>query len=76
MFISAEGMKLYFSENKVVLTEGFNGVIPAKYFERIESRPGRQLLYVGKDKDLVTGMQDLTLKTGSKFEKPQLRVTR
>lgn len=57
----AEGMKLYFSENKVVLTEGFDGVIPAKYFERIESRPGRQLLYVGKDRDLVTGMQDLKI---------------
>lgn len=69
-------MKLYFSENKVVLSEGFNGVIPVKYFERIESQPGRQLLYVRKDEDLVTGMQDLTLKTGSKFEKPQVRVTK
>lgn len=59
MFISSEGMKLYFSENKVVLTEGFNGVIPVKYFERIESRPGRQLLYVGKDKDIVVECRTL-----------------
>ncbi|KAF1002343.1 uncharacterized protein LOC141701695 [Apium graveolens] len=65
-----EGMELYFSENKVVLTEGFNGVIPVKYFERIESRPGRQLLYVGKDEDLVTGMQKLAIKTGAKLERP------
>ncbi|KAL1830234.1 hypothetical protein ACET3Z_008646 [Daucus carota] len=63
-----EGMKLYFSENKVVLTEGFNGVIPPKYFEKIESRPGRELLYVGEGKDLVTGMQDLTLEKGAKLQ--------
>ncbi|XP_028801367.1 tRNA 2'-phosphotransferase 1 isoform X2 [Neltuma alba] len=37
-----EGMKLYISENKVILTEGFDGVVPAKYFEKIESWPSRQ----------------------------------
>lgn len=68
MLISSEGMKLYFSENKVVLTEGFNGVIPPKYFEKIESRPGRELLYVGKGEDLVTGMQDLTIEKGAKLQ--------
>ncbi|XP_071718017.1 uncharacterized protein [Rutidosis leptorrhynchoides] len=38
------GMKLYISENKVILTEGFNGVVPVKYFERIESWPDRKLI--------------------------------
>ncbi|XP_054800231.1 uncharacterized protein LOC129304558 [Prosopis cineraria] len=37
-----EGMKLYISENKVILTEGFEGVVPVKYFEKIESWPSRQ----------------------------------
>lgn len=37
-----EGMKLYISENKVILTEGFDGVVPPKYFEKIESWPSRQ----------------------------------
>ncbi|KAG5103774.1 hypothetical protein JHK84_048743 [Glycine max] len=37
-----EGMKLYISDNKVILTEGFDGVVPAKYFEKIESWPSRQ----------------------------------
>ncbi|CAL1385590.1 unnamed protein product [Linum trigynum] len=37
-----EGMKLYISENKVILTEGFDGVVPVKYFEKIESWPARQ----------------------------------
>lgn len=37
-----EGMKLYISENKVILTEGLDGVVPVKYFEKIESWPARQ----------------------------------
>ncbi|RDX79960.1 tRNA 2'-phosphotransferase 1, partial [Mucuna pruriens] len=37
-----EGMKLYISDNKVILTEGFDGVVPPKYFQKIESWPGRQ----------------------------------
>ncbi|KAH7519596.1 uncharacterized protein LOC107407225 [Ziziphus jujuba] len=37
-----EGMKLYISDNKVILTEGFDGVVPVSYFEKIESWPGRQ----------------------------------
>ncbi|PWZ19788.1 tRNA 2'-phosphotransferase 1 [Zea mays] len=35
------GMKLYISDNKVILTEGFDGVVPVKYFERVETWPGR-----------------------------------
>ncbi|KAG8486364.1 hypothetical protein CXB51_019803 [Gossypium anomalum] len=37
-----EGMKLYISDNKVILTEGFDGVVPVKYFETIESWPDRK----------------------------------
>lgn len=37
-----EGIKLYISDNRVILTEGFDGVVPAKYFEKIESWPQRQ----------------------------------
>ncbi|XP_027336479.1 tRNA 2'-phosphotransferase 1-like isoform X2 [Abrus precatorius] len=37
-----EGMKLYISDNKVILTEGFDGVVAPKYFEKIESWPGKQ----------------------------------
>uniref|UniRef100_A0A0E0A4L7 2'-phosphotransferase n=1 Tax=Oryza glumipatula TaxID=40148 RepID=A0A0E0A4L7_9ORYZ len=36
-----DGMKLYISDNKVILTEGFDGVVPVKYFEKIETWPGR-----------------------------------
>ncbi|KAL5571551.1 hypothetical protein UlMin_021148 [Ulmus minor] len=39
-----DGMKLYVSDNKVILTEGFDGVVPVKYFEKIESWPDRQLI--------------------------------
>ncbi|XP_062001520.1 uncharacterized protein LOC133718674 isoform X2 [Rosa rugosa] len=38
----AEGMKFYISDNKVILTEGFDGVVSVKYFEKIESWPGRK----------------------------------
>ncbi|KAH9761774.1 2'-phosphotransferase [Citrus sinensis] len=38
----ADGMKLYISDNKVVLTEGFDGVVPVEYFEKIESWPDRR----------------------------------
>lgn len=41
-FLLAEGMKLYISDNKVILTEGFDGTAPVKYFEKIETWPGRQ----------------------------------
>ncbi|GAB4861901.1 hypothetical protein Ancab_037156 [Ancistrocladus abbreviatus] len=37
-----EGMKLYMSDNKVILTEGFDGTVPVKYFEKIESWPDRK----------------------------------
>ncbi|KAJ4844943.1 hypothetical protein Tsubulata_019058 [Turnera subulata] len=37
-----EGMKLYISDNGVILTEGFDGVVPFEYFERIESWPDRR----------------------------------
>jgi 2'-phosphotransferase len=37
-----EGMKLYISDNKVILTEGFDGVVPVKYIEKIESWPDRE----------------------------------
>ncbi|XP_074571279.1 putative tRNA 2'-phosphotransferase [Curcuma longa] len=39
-----EGMKLYISDNKVILTEGFDGHVPAKYFEKIETWPGREII--------------------------------
>ncbi|KAG6554897.1 hypothetical protein Mapa_003481 [Marchantia paleacea] len=34
-----DGMKLYVSENGVILTEGFRGVVPPKYFKEIRSWP-------------------------------------
>ncbi|XWS45921.1 hypothetical protein CRYUN_Cryun14cG0020800 [Craigia yunnanensis] len=34
-----DGMKLYISDNKVILTEGFDGAVPVKYFYKIESWP-------------------------------------
>ncbi|XP_008813026.2 tRNA 2'-phosphotransferase 1-like [Phoenix dactylifera] len=37
-----EGMKLHISDNKVILTEGFDGVVPVRFFERIETWPGRE----------------------------------
>ncbi|KAF3332359.1 tRNA 2'-phosphotransferase 1-like protein [Carex littledalei] len=39
-----DGMKLYVSDNKVILTEGFDGVVPVKYFAKIETWPRRELL--------------------------------
>ncbi|CAN1166454.1 tRNA 2'-phosphotransferase 1 [Linum perenne] len=39
-----DGMKLYISENKVILTEGFDGVVPVKYFEKIEAWPSRKCI--------------------------------
>lgn len=38
----ADGMKLYISDNRVILTEGFEGVVPVKYFEKMESWPDRR----------------------------------
>lgn len=35
MLCLSDGIKLYISENKVVLTEGINGGIPPKYFKKV-----------------------------------------
>ncbi|XP_057500621.1 uncharacterized protein LOC130784674 [Actinidia eriantha] len=37
-----DGLKIYISDNKVILTEGFDGVVPVNYFEKIESWPDSQ----------------------------------
>ncbi|TYH89692.1 hypothetical protein ES332_D01G281100v1, partial [Gossypium tomentosum] len=37
-----KGMKLYISDNKAILTEGFDGVVRVKCFEKIESWPDRK----------------------------------
>ncbi|XP_049388440.1 uncharacterized protein LOC125852800 [Solanum stenotomum] len=39
-----DGMKLYISENRVILTEGIDGVVPVKYFQQLESWPDRKPL--------------------------------
>lgn len=39
-----DGMKLYISENRVILTEGIDGVVPVKYFQKMESWPDRRPL--------------------------------
>ncbi|XP_020108972.1 tRNA 2'-phosphotransferase 1-like isoform X1 [Ananas comosus] len=39
-----DGMQLYISDNKVILTEGFDGIVPVKYFEKIETWPRRELV--------------------------------
>ncbi|CAI9103686.1 OLC1v1002217C1 [Oldenlandia corymbosa var. corymbosa] len=39
-----DGMKLYISDNKVILTEGYDGVVPRKYFQKIESWPDREII--------------------------------
>lgn len=35
MLCLSDGIKLYISENKVVLTEGINGGIPPEYFKKV-----------------------------------------
>ncbi|GJV21802.1 putative reverse transcriptase domain-containing protein [Tanacetum coccineum] len=40
----SSGMKLYISNNKVILTEGFDDVVLVEYFESIESWPDRKLI--------------------------------
>ncbi|XP_078442036.1 uncharacterized protein LOC144711827 [Wolffia australiana] len=36
-----EGMKIYKSDNQVILTEGLNGAVPVRFFKKIETWPGR-----------------------------------
>ncbi|EFH56431.1 hypothetical protein ARALYDRAFT_483669 [Arabidopsis lyrata subsp. lyrata] len=38
----ADGIAFYISDNKVILTEGIDGVVPVDYFQKIESWPDRQ----------------------------------
>ena len=34
-----DDMKLYISDNKVLLTEGFAGIVPVEYFEKVVEWP-------------------------------------
>ncbi|EFH65931.1 hypothetical protein ARALYDRAFT_311844 [Arabidopsis lyrata subsp. lyrata] len=36
-----DGIAFYISDNKVILTEGIDGVVPVDYFQKIESWPDR-----------------------------------
>lgn len=40
----SDGIAFYISENKVILTEGIDGVVPVDYFQKIESWPNRQVI--------------------------------
>ena len=40
--MSVDGIAFYISDNKVILTEGVDGVVPVDYFHKIESWPSRQ----------------------------------
>jgi RNA 2'-phosphotransferase, Tpt1 / KptA family len=44
IFFWLDGIKLYLSDNKVILTEDFNGLVPVKYFAKIETWPRRMLV--------------------------------
>ncbi|ESQ28423.1 hypothetical protein EUTSA_v10019720mg, partial [Eutrema salsugineum] len=37
-----DGIAFYISDNKVILTEGIDGLVPVYYFQKIESWPNRQ----------------------------------
>lgn len=39
-----DGINFYISSNNVILTEGINGVLPPKYFKKVSSRKGDDLL--------------------------------
>ncbi|KAI3416811.1 2'-phosphotransferase [Psidium guajava] len=39
-----DGMKIYISDNRVILTEGFDGVVPVNYFDKILSWPDKQVI--------------------------------
>ncbi|XP_020599335.1 tRNA 2'-phosphotransferase 1-like isoform X2 [Phalaenopsis equestris] len=43
-----DGMRFYVSDNKVILTEGFDGIVPAKYFEKMITWPGRHNIPFGQ----------------------------
>jgi len=40
--VHPDGIAFYISDNKVILTEGIDGVLPVDYFQKIESWPDRQ----------------------------------
>ncbi|KAJ0232079.1 hypothetical protein HA466_0293960 [Hirschfeldia incana] len=42
LYRSIDGIAFYISDNKVILTEGLDGVVPVDYFQKIESWPSRQ----------------------------------
>ncbi|CAH8277881.1 unnamed protein product [Arabidopsis lyrata] len=42
LLIHPDGIAFYISDNKVILTEGIDGVVPVDYFQKIESWPDRK----------------------------------
>ena len=39
-----DGIKFYISSNNVILTEGVDGILYSKYFKKVVSKDGGQLL--------------------------------
>lgn len=39
-----DGVNFYISSNNVILTEGIDGVLPPKYFKKVTSKKGEDIL--------------------------------
>ena len=46
-----DGIDFYISTNNVILTEGINGVLPPKYFKKVVSKKGEDMLKKGEKKE-------------------------
>lgn len=46
-----DGIDFYISSNNVILTEGVNGVLPPKYFKKVVSKKGEDMLKKGAKKE-------------------------
>jgi 2'-phosphotransferase len=45
-----DGIVFYISSNNVILTEGVDGLLPAKYFKSVISKKGEDMLKKGEKK--------------------------
>jgi 2'-phosphotransferase len=39
-----DGINFYISSNNVILTEGIDGILPPKYFKKVVSKKGEDML--------------------------------
>eukprot|EP00825_Cyclidium_porcatum_P042056 TRINITY_DN5662_c0_g1_i6.p4 TRINITY_DN5662_c0_g1~~TRINITY_DN5662_c0_g1_i6.p4 ORF type:complete len:111 (+),score=30.08 TRINITY_DN5662_c0_g1_i6:101-433(+) len=67
-----DGMKFHLSKNKVVLTSGFNKVIPPKYFKKVTDKSRTKILF--ENSQLIKGSTNTNSNNNQQLQQQQQQL--